>query len=486
MFSQKNISLPVLALFLSACASPQIANIKYMDNAALKQAEETSQSPQQVCETASMAIARANKEEFNFFAPLHLQQASENLKKGQDEIKNQKTVAQGMQYCFKVSTLIENGMTTKAKVESSLSDALAELKRLKKVDEEKKFSNDIQDYVDDVIGLVKEIEEGSMNEAMQGQAELLKKMLALEVDIVLAKNLNPVKAMLARAGDEDADELAKKTFGKAETELKSARKFIRVYYRNNEQVKKAAATAMRKARHAYYVAKEVETLTDLKPEAAEEKVLYIESLLERINRKFNKDVIIGHSLYEQTSIIDKRLDAVLDASAVTKRDLALIKQAYKDDENRSKSAAQEFVLQNKQGETSPSQAVTDRSRQIPVDEAKITPPLAEQPEHAPVNDAETVPPVADELKQTPVNNTETAPSVSDETKQAPANNTKTATPVSDKTKQAPVDNTETATPVTDTIKQTPVNNTETAPSVASTARQAPVEDKLPRSKRAGY
>ncbi|VAX12128.1 hypothetical protein MNBD_GAMMA24-1963, partial [hydrothermal vent metagenome] len=431
ILSKKNISPPVLALFLSACASPQIANIKYMDNVALKQAEETSQTPQQICETASMAIARANKEEFTFFAPLHLELASKNLKQGQDKIKNQKTVAEGMQDCFKVSKLVENGMTTKAKVESSLSDALAELKMLKSVDEEKKFTGAIQDYADDVIDLVKKIEEGDMNEAMQGQAELLKEMLTLEVNIVLTNNLEPVEAMLEKADDEDAKDLAKKTFKKAEKELESARKFIRVYYRDKQQVKNAAALAMRKAKHAYYVAQEVETLTELKPEAAEEKVLYIESLLERINRKFNKGVVIGHSLYEQTSIIGQRLDALFDVRVPANRNIAIHKGAA----NKNNVPVQESVAQDEPKEINPSRVIADKPQPIPVNNTETAPPVADAPEQSPVKNTEITPPVADAPEQSPVKNTETTPPVADAPEQNPVKNTETTPPVADAPEQ---------------------------------------------------
>ncbi len=479
--STKNIGIAVLTLFLSACATPQIANIKYIDDAVVEQAAKTTQTPQQVCETASMAIAKANKEEFNFFAPLHLQQASENLKQGQKKIKIKKTQAEGVEDCFKVNQLIDNGMVIKAKVTSSLSDALAELDMLNKVDEGKKFTGDIQDYVDDVIDLVKEIEEGKMNQAMQGQAELLKEMQELEINIVLNKNLRPVEAMIERADDADAKELAKKTFEKAETELESARKFIRVYYRNNEQVKKVSTIAMRKARHAYYVAKEVETLTELKPKAAEEKVLYIESLLERINKKFNKDAITGYSLYEQTSIIGQRLDTVLDARALTSRQLATLKQQLRDNLNMEKSLAKMPVEASDQTpikveQSMLSQPIVDKPEQAPVDEAQTVQPLADTPQQTPVGEAQTEQPVTDTPQQTPVDEVQTVQPLADTPQQTPVGEAQTEQPVTDTPQQAPVDETKTAQPSAETQKQTPVDESQTTQPVAGPAEPRPLDE----------
>jgi len=301
-----------VALLLSGCMSQQIANTKHMDDTAQKQAAATTQTPQQICETASLAIAKADKEELYFYAPLHLEQASDNLEDGQDQIKNKETKTEGVKKCFKASELVENGLAIKVKVKSTLSDSLAELEMLKQVDSAKKYTDDIQDHKDDVMDIAKKIEAGKMNEAMQDQAELIKEMLELETDIVIDKNLTPVEVMIERADDADADDLAEKTFEKAELELESARKFIQSNFRNNTQVEAVSAVAMRAAKHALYVAMEVETLKELKPEAAEKKVLYIESLLEHINKKLNKDVVIGNSLDEQSKIIGQRVESAIN------------------------------------------------------------------------------------------------------------------------------------------------------------------------------
>ncbi|MCW8956458.1 MAG: hypothetical protein OQL09_06215 [Gammaproteobacteria bacterium] len=306
--------------------SPQIANTKLMDEEAAKQAASSTQSPQQVCEDASIAVSVAIKEDLHFYAPLHLEQAIDSLEQGQKKIKNKETESEGLKACFKVSNLVESGLDIKANVKLSLADALAELDVLKRIDEAKKYTGHIQDYSEDVIDLIKEIEAGKINEAMQGQAKLLKDMLGLEIKIVSEKNLAPVKAMLEKAEDAEADELAKITFKKAEQELQRAEKIIRANYRNEELVKNASAQALREARHAFYVAEEVKTLKELKPKATEEKILYIESLLERVNQKFNNQPVTGHSLYEQSTIISQRLEALIESKESLAREIQLLKQ----------------------------------------------------------------------------------------------------------------------------------------------------------------
>lgn len=313
-------SMVLLALLVSGCMQPQIANTKYMDELSYKEAANTKQSPQQICEAGSVAIAMGNKEKLHFYAPLHLAQAVNSLEEGQELIKNKETITQGLSQCFKVKKLIDNGVLIKAKVQVSLNDVLDELKQLKKVDSSKKFTDDIQDYIEDTIDLVKIIEAGKMNDAMQGQAELIKDMLELEIKIITEKNIAAVEAMIERAEDVDADDLASKTFEQAERELIRAKKFIRENYRDNAQVIAASNMAMLAAKHAYSVAKEVESLQQLKPDAAEDKVLYIESLLQAINKKLNKAVVIGASLDEQSDIIAQRVDSLVLENKSLKRE----------------------------------------------------------------------------------------------------------------------------------------------------------------------
>jgi hypothetical protein len=325
-FSKKHISILIFTFILSSCMSEQIANIKHVDVSVSKQALNSTQAPHQVCESASMAIARANKESLYFFAPLHLEQASQSLENGLEQIKGKESVMDGVRSCFKTTKLIKNGMAIKVKVKSSLDDVLKELAMLKKIDREKAFADDIQDYVDDVIDLVKIIETGQMNEAMQDQAELLKEMLDLEVEIVTQKHLAPVVSMLEKAESIKAADLAEKTFKKAEIELENARKYIRFNYRNDKQVEITSSLAMRAAKHAFYIAKEVEVFKEMKPEVAEQKVLFVESLLERVNKKFKKNIVIGHSLYEQGDIVSARLESLLDEMDSLKRKIAELKR----------------------------------------------------------------------------------------------------------------------------------------------------------------
>lgn len=106
-----------------------------MDDTVLKQAASSKQSPQQICEAASLAIAKADKGNLHFLAPQHLAQVSGNLQEGQENIKAKETQTQGMAQYLKVNKLVENGIAIKSKIKIALNDSLTELDMLKKVDE---------------------------------------------------------------------------------------------------------------------------------------------------------------------------------------------------------------------------------------------------------------------------------------------------------------------------------------------------------------
>lgn len=298
------------SLTLSGCMNQQIANTRQIDAAVDKRVNNTEQTPHQLCEAASIAINHAYQASLQFYAPLHLQQANDNLRKGQKAIESNDKLKreEGARHCIKTSQLIESGLQTRNRVKKALTDSIEQLAMLKSVDTQQKFSADIVDSEEELVDLAKAIEAGKMNQAIKDQTSLLKDMQELEIEIVIFNHLTPVEAMLDKAEDVDADDLAAKTFTKAKQELETAKKMIRGNYRNQDSVEKTSALAMRAARHAYYVALEVEKTLELKPAAAEERVLYFEYLLQRINEKFQQDVVIGHSLYEQSSLIGERVD----------------------------------------------------------------------------------------------------------------------------------------------------------------------------------
>lgn len=225
-----SIAAPFAALFcslaLGGCMSQQIANTRHIDSAVEKRASNTAQTPQQLCEAASVAISQAHQAELHRYAPLHLEQASDSLGDGQKAIKSSDKlkIEEGARHCIKASQLIENGLQTRDKVKSALADSIEQLAMLKTVDTQKKFADDIIDNEEELVDLAETIEAGKMDQAMKEQASLLKEMQELEIKIVTYNHLTPVEAMLDKAEDADADDLAVKTFARAEQELETAKK----------------------------------------------------------------------------------------------------------------------------------------------------------------------------------------------------------------------------------------------------------------------
>lgn len=319
-------TLVCLVIGLSGCATQQIADSKQLDAAAKAQALSSLESPQQVCKLASQAVAESRKAELEFYAPLHLKQAIKALENGRKYIQNIETESIGKQACFKANKLVAKGITVKFEVKASLNYVLEELDILRKVDVKNQFSDEIQDIVDDVINLIKRVEVGMLAVAIKQQASLVEDMRELEVEIVLHRYIKPVEAMLEKAKRAGAYVLAKRTFEQAEKEMTVARRVIKEKYRDKGKVEAASENALREARHAYYVAREVEKLQIVKPEEAEQRILYIESLLENVNKKFNDVKVVGHSLEDQSTIIAERVNGLLDKLDALNQEVARLKK----------------------------------------------------------------------------------------------------------------------------------------------------------------
>ena len=198
-FKNRNINVLLAAVCLASCGAQPIVHYQNMDAAAFEQASSSNMSPQQACEAASVAIARGHKTGLQFYSPLHLQHAIDNLEEGQGLIKVRETQTHGAKKCYKSAKFIKNGMAIKSKVGITLKNSLNELRLLKRVDVKNKYSDDIKDFADDVKDLVKLIEGDKISEAIQGQTELLREMLDLEVEIITDIHLSPVEDMLEKA-----------------------------------------------------------------------------------------------------------------------------------------------------------------------------------------------------------------------------------------------------------------------------------------------
>jgi hypothetical protein len=316
-FKSSLLSLIVSGILLSGCANNQIANTDILSQQAKEQAINSTLSPQEAILNSAKLIEKSQTDQLHFFAPLHFSEAQEALTEAQDLLNSKAENALVLEQTFKVDSLLKAAYNNKATVLSTLKKSLNHKQVLEELGSPDVLPEAYQDTVDDLKDLIKEIEGGYMDKALQGQAKLLSLMTEVEIATLKKQHLSAVESMIDKADSIDADEYAEKTFAQAEQILESAILFIEKNYKDREAVRKNSLAALNAASHAYFIAQEATELVELKRADAEKKALYFESLLERVNKSLGIENLNAMSLYDQSVLLAKKIEALKQSTSNT-------------------------------------------------------------------------------------------------------------------------------------------------------------------------
>ncbi len=304
-------------LMASGCANNKIANTTLIEQQARDAATKTQMSPEEAVLEAAVQLNKATAEQLHFYAPLHIASAQDSLKDAQSLLRKGKPSINVIEEAFKVSQLITDARKTKETVKTTLAKVLEHKAVLDELGVQQEQPKAYQAALNDIQDLIKEVEGGYIDKAIAGQADVLLSLTDVEVDTLKMRHLAPVEALMDKADDIDADEFAEATYAHAEKTLETSIQFIEQNYRDRQGVKQAGKEALRAAQHSFYVAKESALIVELDPERAEQRVLFVEELLERINLSLQQESVIGMSLRDQSATLATRVEALRKQSIVT-------------------------------------------------------------------------------------------------------------------------------------------------------------------------
>lgn len=302
------LGLVISGLLITGCANNQIANTEILSQQAKEQASNSDLSPQEAILNSAKLIEQSQNDQLHFFAPLHYSAAQDALTEAQDLLNSNAENALVLEQTFKVDSLLKAAYKNKNNVLSTLKKSLMHKQVLEELGSPETLPEEFQDTVDDLKDLIKEIEGGFMDKALQGQAQLLSLMTEVEIATLKKQHLTPAESMIDKAESIDADEYAEKTFSQAQQTLESATLFIEKNYKDRDAVRNNGLDALNAASHAYFIAQEATGLVELKRADAENKALYFESLLERVNKSLGIDNLNTMSLYDQSVLMAKNIE----------------------------------------------------------------------------------------------------------------------------------------------------------------------------------
>lgn len=316
----KILNLILLVLLFGGCANTTLNNAEKVEQKAHKAALANQMLPEDVIVAAKEELSHAMDSQLQLYAPLHVFYAGDSLEKSEKYFQSGEPISLVMDEAFKVYQFLEGAEIIKPSVESVLAEVYEQKKVLDELNAEEELPKAYRNMMSELEGLAKNIENDLVNISVAEQPEVLSRMIELEIDLVKMRYLSAAEKMLGKAEGIDADILAEKTYKAADELLMSALTYAEENYRDQDQLQSLGSEVYLAAQHAYYVAQESERLLKLDPEGAESRVLYFESLLERINQSIDEQSVVGMPLQQQAEELIKRI-AVLQKQCCENKEI---------------------------------------------------------------------------------------------------------------------------------------------------------------------
>lgn len=307
---RKEWMIVALILVLASCSMNRLPNSAALDQISLEQSRQSNLSPKDALALAEKDIDSAKKEALEYYAPIHLSQAEQCLKKAQSLLVKGTDPVAVIAETIKVRKMVEEGISTKQTILRQMSELFEQKQRLDKLKADVLMRDDYDDQLDNIKELILVIEKGEQESFEKKKKEYLGEMLALEIEVVKKKTLSEAIQVLQSAKKIDAKKLAPKTWKIAEDTLKQSTEFIESYPRDEEGVKKAGLDAIRASQHVFFVTKETFVLKETDKDGFENVVLDMESKLDRIALGLNHPDVRHMSLYDQSVTLGTAAEAM--------------------------------------------------------------------------------------------------------------------------------------------------------------------------------
>lgn len=309
--------IPIVCIsLLSACAGNTVKDSDSIQQSAMQQAKAIEQTPEMVIAESQALQLDAQKADLYFYSPSYMEQAEDALEDAEDAIKSKKLPHEIIAYALTAKKLFNRGLENKATVLKQLSASFDGLAILKEIETDTVLPSDFQDLRDDTKDLIILIEQGKTTKAIIDQKELLTDISEIEIKTLKKTYLSIAENALEKAEDADADDYAAKSFTDAQKNIETFETFIETSAKQREQIKQKSLQAIRLAQHAEHVSKAAQPLLKLNNETAEEHILFIEKLMNRIAVALQQEDVSYLNLNSQSLAIAQTAETINKLASV--------------------------------------------------------------------------------------------------------------------------------------------------------------------------
>jgi hypothetical protein len=311
----------ILLSILTACAGNSVKDSESIQQSAIQQAKAIDQDPQSVIAESLNLQIEAQKQDLYFFSPTYMRQAEEALEDAEDATNAKKQPHEIIAHALTAQKLFKRGLENKPTVLKQLKATFDGIAMLQDIETDKILSPDFQDIQDDTKDLIILIEQGKTTEAINEQKDILIDIAELEIKTLKKVYFTPAENALDKAEDTGAEDFASKSFTQAQKAIETFEKFIETSAKQREAIKEKSKLTVHLAQHAENIAKAAQPLLKLTHETAEDHILFIEKLLNRIATALNQGDILNLNLNSQSiaiaqtaEITNKRANTQVKAS----------------------------------------------------------------------------------------------------------------------------------------------------------------------------
>ncbi len=297
------------------CLSSTIKEVEIAPLSAEAQARFADLSPQAAISEGEERIKAAYIAELDLYSPQYLKRAEELLQAARQahakrDIGKEAVFVQ----ILALERALERAEATKTAVLRQMAEVFELRRALDRIDAEHYKQRLYNKLMERIRLLISHIEAERDDKFRDNLPELVEDMRAFETDTIVHNALNTAALALEEADGVDADEYAPDSFAKAKLTYTRAEKRIRANPHDSETVQRLGRDALVEARHAFYVAKAVVVLQEVRKDEMERIVLAEESRLGRIAEVLSVRQIHDRSLDDQAAALVAAVTALLKSA----------------------------------------------------------------------------------------------------------------------------------------------------------------------------
>ena len=184
------IALVLISCFLAGC---QTTSEVVKEQRELSDQNQNYLEAQSALDDLTERFKQAKTEDLEYYAAATMKAAKRKLKTANEKFltmrfdssrAKRRLVEKIQSNVDDANQLLDTAFRLKAAAETTLGESFAQIKRLEELETAKLFPSDYRDVKKVLDGLVKNIADGRMSKAQDGQADLLQRLNALEIATV--------------------------------------------------------------------------------------------------------------------------------------------------------------------------------------------------------------------------------------------------------------------------------------------------------------